>query len=145
MCLPPVFEYLRVKSLEFIILVRKEYSYEKVDFSMNLLSNLADKYGIALGFCVANVVLSPVNGQILLAAGSLSVSFNILAKMLVRDARPYFYSGEYIPVSCDFEYGSPSGHAQSATSFFLTFLTLIRREYHITKYKKTSYAIVTLC
>lgn len=63
---------------------------------------------------------------------------------MVRDARPYFYSSEYAPVKCDFEYGSPSGHAQAATSFFLTFLTLVLKEYNIKKHKKLLYAVVLL-
>jgi len=33
--------------------------------------------------------------------------------------RPYFYEKSYIPTSCSFEYGNPSGHGQVSTSFYL--------------------------
>lgn len=55
--------------------------------------------------------------------------------MIMQDPRPYFYTDEYAPKKCDFEYGSPSGHSQAATSFFLTFVTLLLRENPKMKYK----------
>lgn len=128
---PTVYNALRVGSLEYIIYFRNEVANIYIDKSMNLLSDMADKYGIAIFFCISQAVLSPVNAQILLCSSCLSISLNIIVKMMIRDARPYFYSLDYTPVKCDFEYGSPSGHAQSATSFFISFVTLLFREQYM--------------
>ena len=135
-----VSEYLRTTSLEYILLFRSSYANKYLDFTMNLLSNLADKYGISIAFWVANVILSPIRAQILIATAWLSISINIVVKMMIRDARPYFYTDDYVPVSWDFEYGTPSGHAQSSTSFYLTLVTMIIKEYGVTKNKRLIYA-----
>ena len=45
-----VSEYLRKTSLDYILLFRSSYANKYLDFTMNLCSNLADKYGIALLF-----------------------------------------------------------------------------------------------
>lgn len=142
--MPSVFELLREKSFEFILMIRKDFSHPIGDFSMNLLTNIADKYGISLSFWIAHVILSPANSQMLLATSCLGVSFNIAIKMLIRDARPYFNTDLYTPVSWDFEYGSPSGHSQSVTSFFLTLVTLLIKEYNLQKYKKLLYTSTVL-
>ena len=65
---PPIFNYLREISLEWIILIRREYATRHTDILVGLMSDVADKYGMAVLFCVAQVLLSPVNCQILLAA-----------------------------------------------------------------------------
>jgi len=134
-----VSEYLRKTSLDYILLFRSSYANKYLDFTMNLCSNLADKYGIALLFWISNVILSPIRGQILISTACLSISMNIVVKMMVRDARPYFYTADYVPVSCDFEYGTPSGHAQSSTSFYLTFVAMLIKEYDIKKNKSLIY------
>jgi membrane-associated phospholipid phosphatase len=140
-CIPSVFEYLRVTSLEYIIVIRKDYSHDYSDFFMNLLSAMGDKYGIFIMNCVALAVLNQTNYLMLLNVSSVSVGLNIIIKMMIRDARPYFYTSEYQPVSCDFEYGSPSGHAQSVTSFYLSLVTLIIKQYNIKGQRKTIYYI----
>jgi membrane-associated phospholipid phosphatase len=142
--IPSVFVFLRETSLEYIILIRKSYSHPIADFSMNLLTNIADKYGISISFCISQVLLSSHNSQVLLASSCLGVSVNIAVKMLIRDARPYFYSDNYVPVSCDFEYGSPSGHSQAVTSFFLTLVTLLLREYNVKKGKTFIYVFTVV-
>lgn len=96
-CHPVVFEYCRMKSLEYIIMFRTRYGNIYIDTTMNLMTNLADKYGIAIFFVVANVLLSPTKAQVLLASACLSISLNILCKMTIRDPRPYFYSNDYAP------------------------------------------------
>ena len=98
---------------------------------MDLFSNTSDKYGIAISFSILAAILSPINIQILLLSGATSVSANILLKMIMQDPRPYFYNSDYVPVSWDFEYGTPSGHGQCSTSFYLTALTLILHEYTV--------------
>jgi len=138
---PSIFEYLRINSLEFIILIRKEYSHKQVDTVMDMLSAMGDKYGIFLSVCFALAVLNTNNYLLLCNVSAVGVAVNILVKMIIRDARPYFYSPDYKPVSCDFEYGSPSGHAQSVTSFYLSFLTLIMSQYGIVNKKKLLYVL----
>lgn len=141
-CIPSVFEYLRLTSLQYIIVIRKEYSHDYSDFIMNLLSAMGDKYGIFVMNWVALAILNQTNYLMLLNVSSVSVGLNIIVKMLIRDARPYFYTSEYQPVSCDFEYGSPSGHAQSVTSFYLSLVTLIIKQYNITGHRKTIYYVL---
>jgi membrane-associated phospholipid phosphatase len=98
---------------------------------------MADKYGIFLAVCFSLAVLNTENYLLLINTSSIGVCVNIIVKMIIRDARPYFYSSEYKPVSCDFEYGSPSGHAQSVTTFYLTLITLVLKQYDFSQKSKT--------
>ena len=58
--------------------------------------------GIALLFWISNVILSPIRGQILISTACLSISMNIIVKIMVRYPYPYFYTADYVPVSYDF-------------------------------------------
>ncbi|CAI2372579.1 unnamed protein product [Moneuplotes crassus] len=138
---PSVFEWLRSNSLEVIITIRKDYSQKNLDKLMDLISAMGDKYGIFLALCCALAVLNMNNYLMLIGVSSFGVAVNLLVKMLIRDARPYFYSPDYQPVSCDFEYGSPSGHGQSVTTFYLSFITLLVRQYGLQNKKLTLYVV----
>lgn len=97
--IPSVFEWLRVNSLEIIIIIRKDYSNAKLDKAMDLMSAMGDKYGIFLSLCFALAVLNTNNYLLLVGVSSFGVAVNILVKMMIRDARPYFYSTDFKPVS----------------------------------------------
>lgn len=139
LAVPSIFEWLRLNSLDLIIEIRQNYSHNGVDKVMDLISAMGDKYGIFLSLCFALAVLDMNNYLMLIGVSSFGVASNLLVKMLIRDARPYFYSAEYQPVSCDFEYGSPSGHGQSVTTFYLSFITLLVKQYGLKKQKAKLY------
>ncbi|CAI2373005.1 unnamed protein product [Moneuplotes crassus] len=130
-CIPSVFEWFRLSSLDLIILIRRDFAHEKIDKLVDMTSALGDKYGVFLCLCLAVALLDMNNYLSLIGVSTFGVAVNLLVKMMIRDERPYFYSTDYQPVSCNFEYGSPSGHGQTVTTFHLSFLTVFIRQYGI--------------
>lgn len=142
LCHPVVFTYCRQKSLEFIIFYRNTYATKSTDKMMTFISGFLGKYGLAAGVVFSHIFLPIFRAQILIVTLAISVFVNTLIKMVVKDSRPFFINDEFFPDKCEFEYGFPSGHSQTAVTFYLTVLTLLFREYNIQRGKYLTYFLV---
>ena len=142
LCHPAVFAFCRQKSLEFIIFYRNTYATKSTDKMMNFISGFLGKYGLAAGVVFSHIFLPIFRAQILIVTLAISVFTNTLIKMVVKDGRPFFINDEFSPDKCEFEYGFPSGHSQTAVTFYLTVLTLLFREYNIQRGKYITYFLV---
>lgn len=142
MCYPTVFYEMKEFSVNTISVIRNEYSNRHIDKFIMVVSSVLDKYGVAISVVVAQVLLSMARFQQLMVALTITVFSNTLIKMVVRDPRPFFDNESFTPAKCEFEYGFPSGHAQTAVTFYLTLLCLLFREYHIKKSKPLLYFLV---
>jgi membrane-associated phospholipid phosphatase len=129
-------------SIDIIGVIRNEYSNKHIDKFIMVVSAVLDKYGVAISVVIAQVLLSMAKFQQLMVALTITVFSNTLIKMVVRDPRPFFDNDSFSPAKCEFEYGFPSGHAQTAVTFYLTLLCLLFREYHIKKQKSLLYFLV---
>ena len=54
--------------------------------------------------------------------------FSCLVKSIYQEPRPFFVT-DFVPSSCRFEYGNPSGHSFVAVTIYLTQWDFIFRTY----------------
>lgn len=139
---PPVFNYSKAKSVEFISLYRNNYATKSSDKILNVISGFLGKYGLAAGVVFSHIFMPIFRAQILIITLAISVFSNTLIKMVLKDSRPFFISDEFFLDKCEFEYGFPSGHSQTAVTFYLTLLTLLFREYNVKRGKILAYILV---
>ena len=109
---------------------------------MTIISGFLGKYGLACGIVFSHIFLPIYRAQILIVTLAISVFSNTLIKMVLKEPRPFFVSDEFVPDKWEFEYGFPSGHSQTAVTFYLTVITLVFKEYNIQRGRYLAYLLV---
>jgi membrane-associated phospholipid phosphatase len=85
----------------------------------NILSDLADKYGIILVIgCSYQLLDMPKSFLISLTVAMFTATLSIL-KSAYHEARPFFVE-DLTPTKCWLEYGNPSGHAIGSVACYLS-------------------------
>lgn len=113
----------------------RSWATKEKDLVFEIISELGDKFGVALYMCIGYNTLSLTKAYIVLTLAAGSIGLTSILKSIYDEPRPFFVS-DIRPSSCRFEHGNPSGHAIIFISVVGILIKMIIREYKIRGVKK---------
>lgn len=138
----PLYDFTIPYQLE----LRKTYGQsKKFNVAIEIIAQLADKYGMVALYPLAFFSLPLDKSVSLVCAQQLGLGINIMLKFLFLDPRPFMTTEGLVPSKCLFDYGNPSGHSQHSIVIFFGFYTQYIRTYKdVSIFKKNLMLLVAI-